>query len=211
MGTKSAPDGGQSRGLRVHPGGLPRCWQHSKCNLSPSSKLILWLWVRGRWRWPLAAARAVSLPPSIPTLGFPLAGWQTGYDGGRALGKAARPWVRSWKSPHICSWKCGLCTPTPIKSQRQRVLRKRKNSFCFARQRKTQQANASKLCPVLRGDSEGFYRFSSEDRLLIRCLYYSPSTDHFRVIKSSFSGSSDGFWLSLGLSFLDLLSGMKMA
>ena len=96
-------------------------------------------------------------------------------------------------------------------SLRDRVLRKRKNSFCFARQRKTQQANASKLCPDLRGDSEGFYRFSSEDRLLIRCLYYSPSRDHFRVIESSFSGSSDGFWLSLGLSFLDLLSGMKIA
>ena len=38
--------------------------------------------------------------------------------------------------------------------------------YCFARQRRTQQANASKLCPDLRGDSKGFYRFSSEDRVI---------------------------------------------
>ena len=83
----------------------------------------------GRWRWPLAAARAVSLPLSIPTPEFPLAGCQSGYDRAEPLGRAAHPWVRSWTSPHICGWKRGLCTPTPIKSQRQRILGKRKNSF----------------------------------------------------------------------------------
>ena len=36
------------------------------------------------------------------------------------------------------------------------------------------------------------------------------SIDHFRVIESGISGSSDGFWLSLGLSFLDLFSAKKM-
>ena len=42
-------------------------------------------------------------------------------------------------------------------------------------------------------------------------LYYSSSIDHFRVITASVSGSSDGFWLSSGLLFLDLLSGEKIA
>ena len=42
-------------------------------------------------------------------------------------------------------------------------------------------------------------------------LYYSSSIDHFKVIKASVSGSGDGFWLSLGLLVLGLLSGMKIA
>ena len=45
----------------------------------------------------------------------------------------------------------------------------------------------------------------------MRCLYYSSSIDHFRVMKAGISGSGDGFWLSLRLSFLDLLSGTKTA
>ena len=44
----------------------------------------------------------------------------------------------------------------------------------------------------------------------LRCLYYSPSIDHFRVTKYRVSWSGDGLWLSLGFSFLDLLSGKKI-
>ena len=77
---------------------------------------------------------------------------------------------------HVITWavlclqqKGGLCTLAPIKPQRQSLGMKQKEQlYCFAMQRRTQQANASKLCPVLRGNSKGFYRFSLETELLIK-------------------------------------------
>ena len=47
----------------------------------------------------------------------------------------------------------------------------RKHLYCFARQRRTQQASASELHPDLRGESKGFYRFSSEDRVIDQGVY----------------------------------------
>ena len=64
-----------------------------------------------------------------------------------------------------CSRKCGLCTP-PMKSQRQSFEEEKEQLYWFARQRRTQWAGASKLCPDLRGESKGFYRFNSEDGVL---------------------------------------------
>lgn len=62
--------------------------------------------------------------------------------------------------------KCNPCTPAPIKSQRQSSEEEKEQLYCVARQRRTQQASASKRRPVLRGDSKGFARFGSEDRLI---------------------------------------------
>ena len=115
--------------------------------------------------------------------------------------------LRIW---HCCSCgysqKCGLCTMAPIKSQRQFWGRERTALLLC------QEKENTKLCPDLRGDSKGFSSFGSKRQAYwSRCLYYSSSIGHFRVIKAGGSGSSDGFWLSSGLSFLDFLSGMKMA
>ena len=57
----------------------------------------------------------------------------------------------AWGRP--CSRKSGLCALVPIKSRRQSLEEEKEQLYCFARQRRTQQADASKLCPELRGDS----------------------------------------------------------
>ena len=72
---------------------------------------------------------------------------------------------------YSCSWKCGLYTPAPVESQGQSFEEEKGQLYCFARQRRSQQANASKLCPVLRGHSKVFYRLGSEDRVIDKGVY----------------------------------------
>ena len=54
-----------------------------------------------------------------------------------------------------CSQKCSLCQPAPIKAQRPSFEEEKEQLYGFARQRRTQQAHASKLCPPLKEDSKG--------------------------------------------------------
>ena len=64
-----------------------------------------------------------------------------------------------------------------------------------ALKKKTKQNKTKKkLLPDLRGESKGFYRFSSEDRVIDYGVYTnSSSIDHFRVIGVGVSRPSDGF------------------
>ena len=46
-----------------------------------------------------------------------------------------------------------------------------KQLYCFARQRRVQKPSSSKLCPDLRGDNKGFYKLSSDDRVIDEGVY----------------------------------------
>ena len=60
----------------------------------------------------------------------------------------------SAKVPNIVA-ETGLCTLAPVKSQRQNLwVKQKKQLYCFSRQRRPQQANDTKLCPVLKGASK---------------------------------------------------------
>ena len=50
--------------------------------------------------------------------------------------------------------------------RRQSFEEEKEQLYCFARQRRTQQPNASELSPDLRGDGKGFYGFSPEVRVI---------------------------------------------
>ena len=63
--------------------------------------------------------------------------------------------------------KCSPCPAAPVKSQRQFWMKQKEQLYYFGRQRRTQQAGASKGCPALRGDSKRFYRFSSKLRVFL--------------------------------------------
>ena len=111
-----------------------------------------------------------------------------------------------------------FCTLAPIKPQRQNFGPSQKNSFITLPGKVT----SSKVCPPLRVDSKGFYRFSflggkktqkKKSGLSIRigCLHSFPSIDDFKIIKAGVRWSGDGFWWSLGLLHLDLLSAVETA
>ena len=90
-------------------------------------------------------------------------------------------------------------------------MKQKEQLYGFARQRRLQQAGASKLCPALQGDSKGPYRLSSETGLLMKVSELFSLHRSFRVLKPGVRRSRDGFWVSSGLPVLDLLSGMKIA
>ena len=60
----------------------------------------------------------------------------------------------------------GVAENAPIKFRRQSFEEEKEQLYRFARQRRTQRVNASKLHPDLRGDSKEVYRFSSEGRVI---------------------------------------------
>ena len=68
-------------------------------------------------------------------------------------------------------------------------MKQKEQLYCFARHRRPQQANPSKLCPTLRGDRKGFYRFSSEDRVIDEGVYIIL---HPQIISESSSPLSGG-------------------
>lgn len=68
----------------------------------------------------------------------------------------------------FCSRKCRLCTSAPMKSRRQSFEKKKEQLYCFARQRRTQQADASQLCPDLRGDGKRFIGLAPKAGILIK-------------------------------------------
>ena len=73
--------------------------------------------------------------------------------------------------------KLGLCPPVPDRNMETEFwVKEKKQFYCFARQRRPQQSNPSKLCPPLRGDNKGFHRFSLEDRVLDEgvCIIFPP-------------------------------------
>lgn len=68
----------------------------------------------------------------------------------------------------FCSRKCRLCTSAPMKSRRQSFEKKKEQLYCFARQRRTQQADISRLCPDLRGDGKRFIGLAPKAGILIK-------------------------------------------
>ena len=93
-----------------------------------------------------------------------------------------------------------------------RVLRKRRNSF-IALQGKREHSSLVPQNYALswEGITRGSIGLAQKTGLLIKVSILFFICHHFRVIKSGVRWSDDGFCLSSGLSFLDRLSGMKMA
>jgi len=83
--------------------------------------------------------------------------------------------------------------------------------YGFAGQRRPQQAKTSKLCPVLRGDGKGFIGLAPKAGFSMKGSTLLSLHRSFPSCRVRVRCSGDGFWLSLGLSSLDLLSGRKIA
>lgn len=87
-------------------------------------------------------------------------------------------------------------------------VKKKVQIYVFARQRK--QADTSKPCPGLRGDSKGFIGLVGNTVYMIKMSTLFSLHGSLQGCQSSVIYSSDRFWLSLCLWFLGLPSGRRL-
>ena len=78
-------------------------------------------------------------------------------------------------------------------------MKQKEQLYCFAKQRRPQKANASKLCPLLRGDSKGSYRFSLKENRAVdkdwgACVLLLP-----QIVSKSSGLESDGLVMVSGV------------
>lgn len=123
-----------------------------------------------------------------------------------------------WKVRVFVVWfvwlqpKWSLCTLAQMRSWRQSFGRRRKNNFiAFPGKTGHSRLMFQNRAQPWEGIVKGFIGLAQRHSYQLMCLYYSPSIDSFRVIKSGINWSGDGFWFSSGLSFLDIFSVKKIA